>query len=467
MTDAVRIEHDSLGPVEVPADRLWGAQTERARLHFPATAEGMPMAVVRAMARVKRAAAYTLADLGRLDPALARAIAEAAGEVVDGRHGDEFPLPVWQSGSGTSSHMNVNEVLANRASELLGGPRGAGRLVHPNDHVNLGQSTNDVFPTAMHLAALEALEQRVVPSVGTLRDALEAKAVACAGVIKIGRTHLQDAVPMTVGQELSAFAAQLDHALGAIEAARPLLCQLAIGATAVGTGLNAPPGFASRVVARLADDTGWPLVPAPNPFAALAGHEPLVVAHGALRVLAVALTKIATDLRWLASGPRCGLGEIRLPENEPGSSIMPGKVNPTQLESLTMAAMHVLGSDVTMGMAAARGELQLNVFKPLLIHLFLQSARLLADGCVHTRRYAIEGLEPQPERLAAFVEQSLMLATALTPHIGYERAASLARAALATGRTLRDEALASGLVSEDDFDRWTDARRLVDPHAGS
>ncbi|MCL4847152.1 MAG: class II fumarate hydratase [Acidobacteria bacterium] len=465
MTDAVRIEHDSLGPVDVPAVRLWGAQTERARRHFPADAERMPMAVVRAMARVKRAAVHTLAHLGHLDPAVARAIVEAADEILAGRHDEEFPLPVWQSGSGTQSHMNVNEVLANRASELLGGPRGAARLVHPNDHVNIGQSTNDVFPTAMHLAALEVLEDRVVPSASALRDTLRRKAEVHGDTIKIGRTHLQDAVPMTVGQELSAYAAQVDHALEAIDAARPALCRLAIGGTAVGTGLNAPAGFATRVVARLADDTGWPLVPAPNPFAALAGHEPLVVAHAALRVLAVALTKIATDLRWLASGPRCGLGEIRLPENEPGSSIMPGKVNPTQLESLTMAAAQVMGNDVTMGVAAAGGELQLNVFKPLLIHVFLQSARLLADGCAHSTRFAIEGLEPETDRLAAFVERSLMLATALAPHIGYDQAAALARAALATGRTLREEAVASGLVSEDDFDRWTDVRRMVDPHA--
>ncbi len=461
MSGAWRTEHDSFGAIEVPAERLWGAQTERARHHFPAEGERMPLVVIRAIARVKRAAARTHAELGGLDPVVAEAIVLAATEVVDGRHDEEFPLPVWQSGSGTQSHMNVNEVLANLASERLGGPRGQGRLVHPNDHVNLGQSTNDVFPTAMHLAALDALGARVLPAVASLRDALVAKAQDLRDAITIGRTHLQDAVPMTLGQAFGAFGAQLDHALAALEAARPGLCELALGATAVGTGLNAPPGFADRTIARLADETGWPLAPAANRFAALAGHEPLVTAHAALRVLAVALTKIATDLRWLASGPRCGLGEIRLPANEPGSSIMPGKVNPTQLESLSMAAAQVMGHDVTVGLAAASGELQLNVYKPLLIHVVLQSARLLADGCDFARRHAIEGLGAERDRLAELVGRSLMLATALTPHIGYDRAATLAHAALETGRTLRDEAVASGLVSADDFDRWTDPRRLI------
>ena len=448
-----RTERDSFGPIEVPAACLWGAQTERSRRYFRA-GERMPLAVIRALALVKKAAARANADLGLLAKPKAEAIQQAADEVLAGRHDGEFPLSVWQSGSGTQSHMNVNEVLANRASELLGGGRGAGRLVHPNDDVNLGQSSNDAFPTAMHIAAVQALTAGVLPALRALARTLATKRDAFAGIVKIGRTHLQDATPLTLGQEFSGYVAQLEHAERAIEAALPALHQLAIGGTAVGTGLNAHPELGARVAALVAAASGMPFAPAPNKFAALAGHEPLVFAHGALKTLAAALFKIANDLRWLASGPRAGLGEITLPENEPGSSIMPGKVNPTQAEALTMICVQVFGNDVALGFGAASGQFELNVYKPLVIANFLASAGLLADGMAGFEEHCARGIEPNEPRIREFVARSLMLATALAPHIGYDRAAEIAKRAHRDGVSLREAALALGYVSAAQFDAW-------------
>jgi fumarate hydratase class II len=385
--------------------------------------------------------------------------------VLSGRHDAEFPLSVWQTGSGTQSNMNVNEVLANRASELLGGQRGPARLVHPNDDVNLGQSSNDVFPSAMHIAAALSLRDHLLPALEVLQATLASKAAAFATIVKVGRTHLQDATPLTLGQEFSGYVAQLGSAQRAIEAALSGLLELAIGGTAVGTGLNAHPEFAQRVAAELARETGFALTPAQNRFAALAGHEPLTFAHGALRTLAVALTKIANDLRWLASGPRTGLGEIRIPENEPGSSIMPGKVNPTQAEALTMICAQVLGNDVAVGIGAASGNFELNVYKPLLIHCFLQSSRLLTDACRSFEEHCARGIEADEARIADLVGRSLMLVTALAPHIGYDRAAEIAKKAHRDGSSLRDAAVALGHVSGEDFDRWVRAERMIGPGA--
>lgn len=376
-----RIENDSFGKIEVPADRLWGAQTERSRRFFRISGERMPLPVIYALVLVKKAAARVNADLGLLEKSKAGAIQRAAEEVLAGRHDEEFPLVVWQTGSGTQSNMNVNEVLANRASELLGGERGPKRLVHPNDDVNLGQSSNDVFPTAMHIAAARALKEDVVPSVETLRTTLAAKRDSFAGIVKIGRTHLQDATPLTLGQEFSGYVAQLEHAQAAIQAALPGLYALALGGTAVGTGLNTHPEFAKRVCSLISEESGIPFVPAQNKFAALAGHEALIFAHGALKTLAAASFKLANDIRLLASGPRSGLGELNIPENEPGSSIMPGKVNPTQAEALTMLCTQVMGNDVALSIGGASGHFELNVYKPAIINAFLQSTRLLADGC--------------------------------------------------------------------------------------
>jgi fumarate hydratase class II len=466
MAANIRTESDSFGPIDVPADRLWGAQTERARHHFGPAIEPMPLAVIRAIARVKRAAALANQDLGLLDRRIAGVIVTGATEILEGRHDAEFPLPIWQSGSGTQTNMNVNEVLANRGCELLGGRRGDHQLVHPNDHVNRGQSSNDVVPTAMHLCAIEALGSGLGPAVESLRQALQAKADSFEDVVKVGRTHLQDAVPMTLGQELSGYASQMDAARRQLEQAQPPLYPLPIGGTAIGTGLNAHPEFGARVAALLAQETGWPLVSATNKFALIANHDGLVQAHGAMRMLACALIKIGNDLRWLASGPRCGLGELRLPELEPGSSIMPGKVNPTQIESLVMAATLVLGNDVTIGIAAAGGQLELNTYKPLMIATFLQSARLLAAGCERFAVNVVTGLEPDRARLAELLRRSLMLATALTPHIGYDRAAEIVHEAHASGRTLREVAMERG-VDPGSFDRWTDVRALVEPGRGT
>ena len=466
MTDTApttRLERDALGTITVPAERLWGAQTQRSLELFRISGERMPLALVYALVLTKQIAARVNATLGLLAGDKAVAIARAADEVLAGRHDGEFPLVVWQTGSGTQTNMNANEVLANRASELLGGERGTSRLVHPNDDVNLGQSSNDVFPTAMHIAAARAVHDGLLPAAAQLTDALRLKSAAFAAIVKIGRTHLQDATPLTLGQEFSGYVAQLEHATAALRAALPGLYELAIGGTAVGTGLNTHPQFGARVAAALAAATSLPFVCAANRFAALAGHEPIVFAHGALKVLAVALTKIANDLRWLASGPRAGLGEIVLPENEPGSSIMPGKVNPTQAEALTMLCAQVLGNDVAIGIGAASGNFELNVYKPLLIHNFLQSARLLADGCASFTLHCVQGIEPNLDRIRDGVTRSLMLVTALAPHIGYDRAAAIAKKAQAEGSTLREAALALAYVSGADFDRWVRAADMIGP----
>ena len=461
-----RIEKDTFGEIEVPAERLWGAQTERSRRYFRISGERMPLPVIYALARIKKAAALVNADLGLLDKGKAKAIGLAAQEVLDGKRDDEFPLVVWQTGSGTQTNMNVNEVLANRASELLGGERGQKRLVHPNDDVNMGQSSNDVFPTAMHVAAALSLVE-VGDSVEMLRSTLEEKAKAFASIVKIGRTHLQDATPLTLGQEFSGYVAQLGHARTAIEAVRSGLRELAIGGTAVGTGLNTHPDFAQRVCALISKELGHTFVPANNKFAALAGHEPLVFAHGALKTAAAALSKVANDIRLLSSGPRSGLGELRIPENEPGSSIMPGKVNPTQAEALTMLCAQVLGNDVAVNIGGASGHFELNVYKPLIIHNFLQSARLLGDGTRSFDEHCARGIEPDEARIKDLLQRSLMLVTALAPHIGYDKAAAIAKKAHHDGSTLREAALALGYVSGADFDRWVKPEGMTGPSAGS
>jgi fumarate hydratase class II len=461
-----RTEKDSFGPIEVPAERLWGAQTERSRRFFRISGERMPLPVIYALALVKKAAAAANSELKLLDKQKAIAIRLAADEVLGAKHDEEFPLVVWQTGSGTQSNMNVNEVLANRASELLGGERGQKRLVHPNDDVNLGQSSNDVFPTAMHIAAARAVKETLIPAVEKLRDSLAAKSEAFSGVVKIGRTHLQDATPLTLGQEFSGYVSQLEQALGALRAVLPGLHQLALGGTAVGTGLNAHPEFSAKVCALLAAESGLPFAPAQNKFAALGGHEALVFAHGALKTLAAALSKIANDVRLLASGPRSGLGELRIPENEPGSSIMPGKVNPTQAEALTMLCAQVFGNDVALNIGGASGHLELNVYKPMIIHAFLQSARLLADGCRSFEEHCVRGIEPDVARIRELLGRSLMLVTALSPHIGYDRAAEIAKKAHHDGSTLREAALALGYVSAEDFDRWVRPETMTAPGPG-
>jgi fumarate hydratase class II len=458
-----RTERDSFGPIAVPADRLWGAQTQRSLEFFHISTERMPEELVHALATAKLACAVVNRDLGLLSRAKAYAIIAAAEEVLAGRHSGEFPLSVWQTGSGTQSNMNVNEVLANRASELLGGPRGAERLVHPNDDVNLGQSSNDIFPTAMHLAACTSITSALLPALRRLGQSLEEKAAAFADIVKIGRTHLQDATPLTMGQEFSGYVAQLQHAETVIAASLPALEELAVGGTAVGTGLNTHEHFGARVAAELARRSGLPLVSAANKFAALAAHDPLLAAHGALKTLAAALMKIANDVRWLASGPRCGLGEINIPENEPGSSIMPGKVNPTQCEALTMVCCQVLGNDVAINFGGASGNFELNVFKPLIAHNFLQSVRLLADGMHGFDRHCVRGISANRARIAEMLSRSLMLVTALTPHIGYDRAAQIAKRAHQDGITLQEASLVLGYVSASDFARWVDPIKMVGP----
>ncbi|EEG09228.1 class II fumarate hydratase [Pseudogulbenkiania ferrooxidans] len=458
---SVRMERDTFGEIAVPAKRLWGAQTQRSLENFRISSEKMPPELIEALAQVKRAAAGVNAELGLLAPELAGAIEAAAGEVIAGQHPGEFPLAVWQTGSGTQTNMNMNEVLANRASELMGGERGEARMVHPNDHVNRGQSSNDVFPTAMHVAAVAALEQRLLPALDVLAATLTVKALAFTDIVKIGRTHLQDATPLTLGQEFSGYVAQLAHSRRHLEDALPHLCELALGGTAVGTGLNAHPEFAVRVAQRLAEDTGLPFVTAPNKFEALATHDALVHGHGALKTLAAALMKLANDVRWLASGPRCGIGEITIPENEPGSSIMPGKVNPTQSEALTMACAQVLGNDVAVNIGGASGNFELNVFKPLIIHNFLQSVRLLADGMTSFNEHCAAGIEPNRARIDELLEKSLMLVTALNPHIGYDKAAAIAKKAHQEGLTLREAALASGYLTAEQFDAWVKPQDMV------
>ncbi|HEY9398003.1 MAG TPA: class II fumarate hydratase [Burkholderiales bacterium] len=456
-----RIERDTFGDIEVPADHLWGAQTQRSLEHFRISGERMPPALIRALALVKRACATVNSQLGQLDDAKAEAIVAAADEVLAGRHDAEFPLVVWQTGSGTQSNMNMNEVLANRASELMGGERGEGRRVHPNDDVNRGQSSNDVFPTAMYVAAVEQIERHLIPAIEGLRNTLRDKSGAFADIVKIGRTHLQDATPLTLGQEFSGYVAQLDHGLRHLRDALPHLSELALGGTAVGTGLNAHPEFGERVAAELGTLTGLRFVSAPNKFEALAAHDALVHGHGALKTLAASLVKIANDVRWLASGPRSGLGEISIPENEPGSSIMPGKVNPTQSEALTMACGQVFGNDVAVNFGGAQGNFELNVYKPLMIHAFLQSVRLLADGAASFDAHCVRGIEPIRERIDELLRRSLMLVTALNPHIGYDKSAQIAKKAHHEGSTLKEAALALGYVTAEDFDAWVKPEEMV------
>ncbi|MFA7282070.1 MAG: class II fumarate hydratase [Sterolibacterium sp.] len=458
---ATRTERDSFGTIEVSAERLWGAQTQRSLGHFKISSECMPMEVMLALAAIKSACAKINCTLGLLPEDKAWVIIASAEEVLAGRHDHEFPLSVWQTGSGTQSNMNMNEVLANRASELLGGERGENRRVHPNDEVNLGQSSNDIFPTAMHLAASLGIVRDLLPALACLRATLAQKSAAFADIVKIGRTHLQDATPLTLGQEFSGYAAQLDHVEAIISGVLPSLYQLAVGGTAVGTGLNTHPEFGERVAMELSHRCGLPFVSAANKYAALAAHDGLVAAHGALKTLAVALMKIANDIRWLASGPRSGLGEINIPENEPGSSIMPGKVNPTQCEAVTMLCCQVMANDVAIGIGGASGNFELNVFKPLIAHNFLQSVRLLADGMVSFDIYCVRGIEANRERISELLERSLMLVTALTPHIGYDRAAEIAKRAHHEGTTLREAAAALGYVSESDFDNWVIPANMV------
>ena len=461
---ATRTERDTFGPIEVPADRLWGAQTQRSLQNFDISGERQPIELIRALAKIKRSSALVNQALGLQDERKTRAIVDAADEVIAGRHPDEFPLVVWQTGSGTQTNMNINEVLANRASELLGGERGSesgARLVHPNDDVNRSQSSNDVFPTAMHVSAVEGIAHRLLPALEKLRATLAQKAKDFEDIVKIGRTHLQDATPLTLGQEFSGYAAQLAHGEAHVRAALPHLYELALGGTAVGTGLNAPKGYAEQVAAELARLTGLPFVTAPNKFEALASCDALVHAHGALKTLAASLMKIANDVRWLASGPRSGIGELSIPENEPGSSIMPGKVNPTQSEALTMLCCQVLGNDVAINFGGASGNFELNVFRPMIAHNFLQSVRLLADGMVSFNEHCAVGIEPNRERIAELVGRSLMLVTALNPHIGYDKAAFIAKKAHKEGTSLREAAMASGHVTAEQFDAWVVPQNMV------
>ncbi|MBZ4396057.1 class II fumarate hydratase [Myxococcus sp. AS-1-15] len=460
-TRDVRIEKDTFGPIEVPADRIWGAQTQRSLQNFDISTERMPPALIRALVLVKKAAALVNVENGSLSREKGDAIVRASDEVLAGKHDAEFPLSIWQTGSGTQTNMNTNEVLANRASELLGGERGEQRRVHANDDVNKGQSSNDVFPTAMSVAAATAIAERVLPELDALRDVLADKSRAFMDVVKIGRTHLQDATPLTLGQELSGYVAQLAHARAHLERVLPHLHELALGGTAVGTGLNAPKGYAERVAQEIARLTGLPFVTAPNKFEALAANDALVHAHGALKGLACALFKIANDIRWLSSGPRSGLGEITIPENEPGSSIMPGKVNPTQSEALTMLCAQVMGNDVAVSVGGASGNFELNVFKPLIIHNVLQSCRLLADGMRSFRLHCAVGIEPHRARIQENLERSLMLVTALNPHIGYDNAARIAKKAHKDGKTLKEVAVELGLVTAEQFDQWVRPEKMT------
>lgn len=456
-----REEKDTMGIVRVPAAALWGAQTQRSLQNFRISGERMPFALLRALALVKRAAASVNHDLSLLDAAKAAAIIHAADEVIEGRHETEFPLVVWQTGSGTQTNMNMNEVLANRASELLGGGRGEERKVHPNDDVNMGQSSNDVFPSAMHVAAVHAIHHQLKPAICMLHQTLAAKAEQFADIVKTGRTHLQDATPLTLGQEFSGYVSQLDHGLEHVEAALPHLCELALGGTAVGTGLNAHPELAERAAAELARLTGLPFVTAPNKFEALAANDALVHAHGVLKTLAASLMKIANDIRWLASGPRCGIGELRIPANEPGSSIMPGKVNPTQSEAMIMLCCQVMGNDVAINMGGALGNFELNVMKPLIIHNFLQSVRLLSDGATSFNDHCAAGITADVEHIDALMCNSLMLVTALNSHIGYDQAAEIAKKAYSESTTLKEAALASGHVTAEQFEMWVKPENMV------
>jgi fumarate hydratase class II len=460
---ATRSETDSMGTVEVPTDAYYGAQTARSKSNFPIGDERMPREIIAAFGVLKKAAALTNQSLGQLDAERAEWIARAADEVIGGKLDAHFPLVVWQTGSGTQSNMNVNEVISNRAIELAGGTLGSKAPVHPNDHVNRSQSSNDTVPTAMHIAAVLQVEGYLLPRVAQLRATLAGKATAYADVVKIGRTHLQDATPLTLGQEISGWVAQLDHAVAQIRATLPQLYELALGGTAVGTGLNTHPEYAPRVAAKIAELTGKPFVTAPNKFAALAGHDAFVGASGALKQLAVACMKMANDVRWLASGPRCGIGEIVIPENEPGSSIMPGKVNPTQCEALTMVCCQVFGNDVAIAMGASQGNFELNVYKPVIAYGFLQSARLLGDACASFDERCAVGIEPNRAVIDRNLRNSLMLVTALNPSVGYDNAAKIAKNAHAKGTTLRESAIELGLLTGEEFDAAVRPEEMLGP----
>jgi len=464
-TGPTRTETDSMGAIEVPADRYWGAQTQRSLHHFSIGDDRMPVEVVRAFGILKKAAALVNQSLGKLTPDKSELIVRAADEVIDGKLNEHFPLYVWQTGSGTQSNMNANEVISNRAIDIAGGEQGSKKPVHPNDDVNMSQSSNDTFPTAMHIAAATAVVEKLLPAVRELREALQRKAEEFEGIVKIGRTHLQDAVPLTLGQEFSGYVAQLDADVANIEATLPGLYQLAVGGTAVGTGLNAPEGFDRLASAKIAELTGLPFVPAPNLFAALAAHDALVFSHGALKTLAASLMKIANDIRWLGSGPRSGLGELELPENEPGSSIMPGKVNPTQSEAMTMVCVQVMGNDAAIGFAGSQGNFELNVFKPVMIRNFLHSANILADACGTFREFCIESIKPNLERIAELVGNSLMLVTALSPSIGYDKSAEIAKKAHHEGTTLKEAALSLGYLTEEEYDAAVVPERMTGPDA--
>ncbi|MGE4409412.1 MAG: class II fumarate hydratase [Sphingobium sp.] len=458
-----RTETDSFGAVEVPADRYWGAQAERSRGNFKIGWEKQPLPIVRALGIVKRAAAEVNMDMGRLDPVIGKAIIAAAQEVIDGRLDDHFPLVVWQTGSGTQSNMNANEVISNRAIEMLGGVMGAKKPVHPNDHVNMSQSSNDSFPTAMHIACAEEIVHRLLPALRHLHGALAIKAKAWGHIVKIGRTHTQDATPLTLGQEFSGYARQVENGIARIETTLPGLMELAQGGTAVGTGLNAPVGFAEQVAAKIAGITGLAFTSAPNKFEALAAHDAMVFSHGAVNTVAASLFKIANDIRLLGSGPRSGLGELALPENEPGSSIMPGKVNPTQCEAMTQLCVQIFGNHAALTFADSQGLFELNVYNPVMAYNFLQSVRLMADGALSFTDHCVVGIEPREENIRAGVERSLMLVTALAPTIGYDNAAKIAKAAHHNGTTLREEALASGLVTAADYDAIVRPEAMTHP----
>lgn len=461
MPISTRTESDSMGPMEVPTDVYWGAQTQRSLRYFDIGPDRMPPQLIHAFGVLKKAAALVNQDLGKLDPGKAQLIVEAADEVISGALDRHFPLHIWQTGSGTQTNMNTNEVISNRAIELAGGTLGSKQPVHPNDHVNMSQSSNDTFPTAMHIAAATQVRQKLIPAVEALRGALDEKATAFRDVIKIGRTHLQDATPLTVGQEFSGWVALLERDLVRLHSALDGLYDLAIGGTAVGTGINAPPEFAERAARKVAELTGLPFRSHPNKFAALSAHDELVAASGVLKTLAASLMKIANDVRWLASGPRCGLGELTIPENEPGSSIMPGKVNPTQCEAITMVAVQVMGNDAAIGFAGSQGNFELNVFKPVIIHNFLHSVSLLADSCRSFREYCVTGIEVNRKQIAHYLQNSLMLVTALSPHVGYDRAAQIAHVAHVDHSTLREAAIKLGFISGEKFDRLVKPEEMI------
>jgi fumarate hydratase, class II len=459
----VRIESDSMGKIEVPAEHYWGAQTQRSLIHFAIGHETMPRSLIRAIGILKKAAAEVNHQLGQLDQVKADLIIRAADEVISGKLDAEFPLRIWQTGSGTQTNMNANEVISNRAIQLAGGEIGSKKPIHPNDHVNMSQSSNDTFPTAMHIAAVEEITHRLLPAIENLRDSLQRKRAEIDGIVKIGRTHLMDAVPLTLGQEFSGYIAQLEADLARIRAILPDVLELAIGGTAVGTGLNTHPEFDDRCAASIAELTGLPFRAAPNKFAALAAHDALVMASGALRTLACSLMKIANDIRWMGSGPRCGLAELSLPENEPGSSIMPGKVNPTQSEAMTMVCVQVMGNDAAIGFAGSQGNFELNVFKPVMIHNLLQSVTLLSDACGLFAKYCVDGIQPNRSQIEHYVASSLMLVTALSPHIGYDNSAKVAKLAHDKGITLREACEELGFLKGGEFDRLVRPEKMIQP----